>query len=187
MEYDIRIEYRCGANLRTDSDSYCQKITGTIIATALNSEDEDGQTIGEIELAYMDVISAQNDGTGLFNLFDADSRPSTYCFTLYDLEQHDWSKLVYQNLGEDIIDSNLLIIHRIKLLPEFRGLQIGRLAIRRSIQQFGHDCGLACLKAYPYQIELHKQYSTDPNEYEAYGLGHFTNNSPERLLLLNFG
>ena len=178
MKYDIRIEYRCSANLRADSEDLCQKITGSIIATDLNTEEEEEeeeeeQNIGEIELAYIDVISAQNEGYRLVDLFDADPLPSTYCFTLYDLDSYDWSQRVYQTLGKDIFHYNLLIIHRIKLLPEFRGHRIGLLAIRRSIQQFAHGCGLACLKANPYQIELKEQYGIDSSEFEAYGLGKF--------------
>ena len=131
-EYDIRIEYRSSANLGIDSDNFIQKITGKIIATSPDSEKE--QKIGEIKMAYIDVVSAQEDGCDLFSLFDADQLPSTYCFTLYDLDECDWSDLVYQSFGDDILNDNLLIIHRIKLLPEFRGHKIGLLTIRRSIR-----------------------------------------------------
>ncbi|MGJ8640714.1 MAG: hypothetical protein ACSHYA_15090 [Opitutaceae bacterium] len=171
MEYTIRIEYRSSANLSTDCDNFIQRITGRIVATSLNSEEE--QEIGEIKLAYIDVVSAEDDGCGLFSLFDADSLPSTYCFTLYNLDEYGWTDLVYETFGDELFNNNLLIIHRIKLLSKFRGHKIGLLAIRRSIQQFGHGCGLVYLKAMPYQVELRKKDTIEPGDFDKYGLSKF--------------
>ena len=171
-EYNIRIDYRSSAYLSTNSDNFIQKITGSIVASSWDSETE--QTIGEIQLAYIDIVSAQEDGCDLYSLFDADSLPSTYCFTLYDLDEYGWSDTVYQSFGDSLFNDNLLIIHRIKLLSEFRGQKIGLLAIRRSIQQFGHGCGLVCLTAKPYQIELRDKNPIDQGEYEKYDLSRFT-------------
>lgn len=173
MEYQINIEYSCSATLNDDCEDLIQKITGRIIARSSSSGEEDKQEIGKIELIYIDVVSAEEDDINLFTLFDLEAGMGDYCYPLYDLDEYDWSKRVYESLEDHLTNLNLLIIHRVKLLPKFRGQKIGLLAIRRSIQQFGNGCGLVCLIAKPYQVELSEKDSMNPGDYEKYGLSQF--------------
>ena len=146
-----RIEFKLECDTSDNTDNYIQKITGTIYSE--NETDGKESNCGDIQLIYMDISSAIEDGVDLDYLFDTSDLTDEYCTQLYDAGNQFWNETVTHD-DDDIYDLNMLIIHRIRILPEFRGRGIGKLVIRRSIQQFCRDCGLVVLRAKPYQLEL---------------------------------
>ena len=55
--------------------------------------------------------------------------------------------------GEYIVASNILIVDRLQVLPEFRGKNIGLACRERCIQQYARDCGIVALRCFPLQFE----------------------------------
>jgi hypothetical protein len=72
---------------------------------------------------------------------------------IIDNDTHDWVEELDIHEG-GMMDSDLLILSRIELLPKFRGLGIGKKAIKDLDNNFIQGCGLFALKCFPLQCEV---------------------------------
>lgn len=61
---------------------------------------------------------------------------------------------IFETIGEELFSSNLFIVDRIEILPDFRGHSLARLAIEEAIRIFAGNVQLCVLKAFPLQFEV---------------------------------
>lgn len=116
----------------------------------------EGKKIGEVEAYYLDIAMSINQNYDTFELFDAIIDLNDYYAVLYDASDVWFRETVIDELGGDVRGTNLLIIHRIEILPEHRGQKVGLAAIYKTAQQFGHGCGFIALTPAPLQFQLYK-------------------------------
>ena len=121
-----------------------------------HGENEDGieksQLIGKGKIALFLVGLAQDEDFSMLQLFDSTQSGS-------DLGNFiiDWGKEDINEDFEDILleagNYNILYIDRIELLPQFRGIGLGKKIMKDIILRFDNSCGLIALKAFPLQLE----------------------------------
>ena len=69
--------------------------------------------------------------------------------------------------GLDITE-NMLVIDRIEIAPEYRGMNIGMLALCRAIQQFRFGASIAVIKPFPLQYEGKQPNENETKKYKNY-------------------
>lgn len=121
-----------------------------------NPKDDEPVRIGKFFAEYVDVAHAANCGESLYDCMDAHSGDiSDYYELLYSGSEANGmlNERTAKMLALIPSQSNLLVIHRIELLPPYRGFGLGMVVIRHMIGRFGAGAGLIALQAYPLQLE----------------------------------
>ena len=72
---------------------------------------------------------------------------------MFDSDTEDYSPSLIKLCGELPLNSNVLILDRLEILPKYRGKKLGLAVIRHMIQRFGAGAGFVGLKAFPLQLE----------------------------------
>ncbi|GEN69615.1 hypothetical protein [Chryseobacterium rhizosphaerae] len=75
---------------------------------------------------------------------------STYAFSG---NREDWNETIIEKFQHEIYENDLLILSRIEILPEYRGVGIGHKWIKDFYVNFIQGCGLMALKVFPLQCE----------------------------------
>jgi hypothetical protein len=141
------IQYSISGALEDEIENYLTTITGEIFC--FNNDMETKRKIGIIKGYYVDIDNAMSEGYGPFDILDLDGSTEPYYEAVFDDATNEFKA----TLGPDIYQSNLLIIDRVEIIPEFRGRKIGLVAMYRMIRQFSHGCGLVTIKVFPLQFE----------------------------------
>lgn len=124
-------------------------------------EDEDipaGKILG-VRLAVGDVLAR---GLSLLDVCDSHSAELLdYYETFLDEEEG-----FLEDLNLEMPYGDLLIIHKIEVNPQFRGHQLGLLALLRTIKTFGEGCAMVAIKPFPLQFE-NKVTDKNQSKFEA--------------------
>jgi GNAT superfamily N-acetyltransferase len=144
------IEFSSSASTDDDlaNESIC--IEGTI--KCLDSHNNE-IIAGNLRLFYLDMGAVCEANEDVFHLFDLRGETEPFYSELLDHET-GWLKTnVEELLGGEIFGTNVLIIDRLEILPEFRGNKIGLACLNRCIQQYAHGFEVIALKCFPLQFE----------------------------------
>lgn len=110
----------------------------------------DSAEIGEVVLYKVLLGLATNYGESTFEIFDCHSQELLEIYeALFDLDTGDIKDEIegqYACLGSD-----LLIVDRVRLEPQWRGLKLGLLALRKLIDIHQSDCRLVVCQPYPLE------------------------------------
>lgn len=136
-----------------DIDAYFTRIKGELFCHA-SGNDETTVHAGFLELYIIDISGAQGRDHDLFDLFDQTQEAFECYELLFDPETGELSEPFLDQFGE-ASGVNILLLHRLEILPAFRSHRLGLRAINRALALFGHGCGYAVLKAMPLQFEAH--------------------------------
>jgi len=123
--------------------NYCSDI---ILQTTDEEYNETENKIGYLEFWFLEGDRAYYDK---INIVD-------YCDSI-EQELYEYSKAIYKNgyIDEDLIEiplsNNILILHRIEILKEYQGRELGILISKKIIQYFGYNCGGILIKPSPIQ------------------------------------
>jgi hypothetical protein len=132
-----------------ENESIC--IEGTI--RCFDSRNKEG-IAGRLRLFYLDMDAVCEANEDVFHLFDMRGETEPFYSELLD-HKTGWFKTDVANLlGGEIYGTNLLIIDRLEILPEFRGNRIGLACLNRCIQQYAHGFEVVALKCFPLQFEV---------------------------------
>lgn len=115
-------------------------------------------TVGTMKAYKLLLTEGNNAGFSKVDIFQVEEETSRY-LKLLDKECQFKSKHF-----EDIYD-DILIITRIEILPEFRGLGISKFAIKDFIVNFNCGCGLVAGMAFPLQFEGGRESNMNKPEY----------------------
>ena len=75
-----------------------------VIYSALEEDDEGDIPCGDMELIYVDIASAIQDGEDLDWLFDTDPLTEDYCKPLFDTSYKFWNEMV-TDVDEDVVET----------------------------------------------------------------------------------
>lgn len=144
-------------------EAYFTRIEGELLCYA-SSGDELEVHAGLLEFYIIDISGAMGRGHELFDLFDQ-SQEALECYELLFDPATGELRERFSDEFEDASGLNILLLHRLEILPAFRNHKLGLKAINRALDLFGHGCGYAVLKAMPLQFEA--RHSADREQWYA--------------------
>ena len=133
---------------RTDPGDWALEISGSILLSEkANARFE--TEIGVFRAFLIQTQSARREGFDAPAVLNAKSFATSEYTQLF--QNGEWRKRVKKKF--DPHSTDLLILDRMELKPEYRGYGFGLLAVRCIIKMFGSRCGLVACKPYPLQFE----------------------------------
>jgi GNAT superfamily N-acetyltransferase len=139
----------------SEASRYLQNINGTIYYSPVMDDTENRVQIGIIKAAKLLLGEAGDNGYSGNAVFDSDALAMETGEAIYDFEKDDFSEAAYKHLTISFLD--LLIVSRMEILPQYRGNDIGKYAIKDLYNNFIGGCGLLALKYFPLQLERRMQ------------------------------
>ena len=113
---------------------------------------EKSQLIGKGKISLFLLGLAQDEEFSMLQLFDGSQSGLDLGNLIIDWR----TESLYENFEDIMLETanyNILYIDRIELLPQFRGLGLGKKIMKDIIFRFDNSCGLIALKAFPLQLE----------------------------------
>lgn len=127
------------------SDNYVRRHRGPI--RLIGGEPERIEEIGEIELWYFDGSRALDNGLNIVDVCDSVGREEyEYADTIYSENRIDAS-IIQEPMSNDV-----LVLHSISILPEYRGKRYGLHVTRKIMETIGYHCGAVLLRPAPLQF-----------------------------------
>jgi hypothetical protein len=108
--------------------------------------------VGRISALLVQVGRVADAGEDLFEVMDGESTElGKYHSTFFKSDDCDYKDKIRQRFV-DIFGLDLLIIHCVEIQEAFRQHGLGLLAVSRTIDIFGENCGLVAMKPFPLQF-----------------------------------
>ena len=127
------------------SDNYVRRHRGPI--RLISGEPERIEEIGEIELWYIDGSRALDNGLDIVDVCDSVGREEfEYADAIYTENRID------EAIIQEPMSTDVLALHSISILPEYRGNQYGLHVTRKIIETIGYHCGAVLLRPAPLQF-----------------------------------
>lgn len=137
---------------------YRQKILGKIML-----QNEQGEDLEEVGRIYADKLLfgvGMEEGWDHFSIFDTEQYLLDLGSAIWDFEACDFKKALDKFFEGNLIDSDVLYLHTIEVLPAYRGMQLGEHALKDAANNFEQGCSLVITDCLPLQ---HTNWlSTDP-------------------------
>jgi hypothetical protein len=144
----FEVEFQLVAPLLRSEPSreFVQAIKGEIRDTTLNIG------VGRISALLVQVGRVADAGEDLFEVMDGESvELGKYHSAFFKSSDCDYKDKIRQQFV-DIYGLDLLIIHCIEIQETFRQHGLGLLAVSRTIDIFGENCGVVAMKPFPLQF-----------------------------------
>jgi hypothetical protein len=144
----LEVVFHLAASLTETEPSFTfiQAIDGEI------RDDESKVVIGEISASLVQVGRIANAGEYLFEVMDGLSREMAEYHAAF-FKPDDWEyKRAIRRQFPNMLSLDLLILERAEIEPRFRKRGLGLLAVSRTIDLFGVNCGLVAMKPFPLQF-----------------------------------
>ena len=155
-DFGFSIGFVSSAMVDEGTDNYLIEVNGAILASG---DDAENILAGKPRLFYADIEEASRAGYDLSLILDVRAETSPF-IQLFDPKTREFKESV-RRIADDPTTPNLMILDRIEILPAFRGKGLGPASLYRSIQQYGHGCGLIALKCFPLQFEAARRSGPD--------------------------
>ena len=155
---NIHIEYSFDSTLsKIDTDRYVNAYKVAIYSEDHLYDPIKRTLIGKAELSLVLLTLMMNQQVDYYLVFDNTQFLNELGATIIDYEDNSLRAPLSNEEGAD--NSNLLVIDRLELLPNWRKKSIGKKIIKDIIWRFSGCFGLVMLKAFPLQQEF--QYAQD--------------------------
>ena len=128
-----------------DEYDYVRRFSGHIELVV--GEQEKRTEIGEIEVWYIDGARAQRDNLDIVEICDSITQ-----------DEYDYAECIYTDgeldraIVEDSFFQDLMVLHKIAILPEYRGRKYGLKVTEKIIEMMGSQCGVILLRPSPLQF-----------------------------------
>ena len=128
-----------------DEYDYVKRFSGHIELVV--GEEEKRTEIGEIEVWYIDGSRAQRDNLDIVELCDSMTQ-----------DEYDYAECIYTDgeldhtIVEDSFFQDVMVLHKIAILPEYRGCKYGLKVAEKIIEAMGNQCGAILLRPSPLQF-----------------------------------
>jgi hypothetical protein len=139
-----------------EPDAYITDLDGEILVSREGADDE--LRVGTVSAHSVHLGEADEDGVPWFDVLDARDGDTAMYTDLIDSDGSCYSEWVESNL--EPFGSDLLILDRIRIKPEYRGNGYGLYAAQLMITGFASTGVVACVPA-PYEL-LENAPSRDP-------------------------
>lgn len=153
------LKYTIDSSLESiENERYCQKIKGD-----LYFRDESGDNIkhliGKLIGKKILLDEAQVDGWNAYSIFDVSGDTFEIGEIIYDLENPhnpypEYNESLNLKFDGILVERNLLILSKIEILPEYRGMGLGKKWIKDFYNNFNSGCSLFALSVMPKQFYL---------------------------------
>ncbi|MEA3350157.1 MAG: hypothetical protein U9Q82_06025 [Chloroflexota bacterium] len=118
--------------------------------------------VGSWSVILLNVYAAQEAGINAFELFDAISGEVSAFYEMF--ERYMKPEL----FTFDDFYTDVLILRKIEIVPEYRGQGLGLQAMQMKTKCFGQRAALVALKAFPLQYEAQPKNTQELKEQEAW-------------------
>ena len=151
-------------------DDYLRYYKGTIY---LLEEDDEQTEIGEVEFFMMDGNRALNNNIDI--VVECDSLGQ---------DEYDYAKSIYKDgvIDEKFIElgfsNNILALHELAILPEYRGHDYGLSIAKKIFDTFGSHCAAMVLRPMPFQFA---SFGSDEKNKARYKLNAFSLSESDAL------
>lgn len=151
---DIKFKYEFESYIgEIEGSRYIQDINAFIIKTDEYGNDE--MVIGKGNIKLLLLEQAINDHYDVFEVFDTYEYTMRIGSMIYDFDnceiKEDLQKKLYGD--EVMLNPNICIYERMTILPDYRGLGIGKKFVKDKYNFFSSACGLIVMQPYPLQLE----------------------------------
>jgi hypothetical protein len=128
------------------SSEFIQGIKGEIRNAELDL------SLGMISALLVQVGRVADAGEDLFEVMDgAGAELGKYHSAFFKAHDYDYNERIWRQFV-DIIPLDLLIIDQVEILQAYQKRGMGLLAVSRTIDIFGENCGLVAMKPFPLQF-----------------------------------
>jgi hypothetical protein len=149
----ISLEYRLKIPQKFDEESCIISVEGDI---SVYQGDLDRElVIGYQRLGILRKDIAVNNGISVIDALDSISSEMYGYVNIFN--KYGKLKKGFADEDEEIFDSNILILERLKICKFFHGLKLGYWATHQALEQFSSGCCLAILMACPLGDENSKE------------------------------
>ena len=151
-------KYKVKSSLEAvENDRYCQIIKGSLYVRD-ESTDNINYLIGKLTGKKILLDEANENGWNAYSIFDVSGDTFEIGKIIYDLEDPhnsypEYNKNIEQEF-HNLIESNVLILSKIEILPEYRGEGLGKKWIKDFYNNFNSGCGLIIADITPKQFYL---------------------------------
>lgn len=142
----------CSGTGELEGERYIQNVFVEIYASDIDADDDE-VLIGKSRLKLMLINQAIEDHFSLSQLFDTDPDLFFVGDQVFDLENEDICQIVQDKYPECCLNSNICVLERLVLIPEYRGYGISQKVIKDAIFHFMTACGLFVIHPFPLQFE----------------------------------
>jgi len=141
--------------LDDDEDGYdlLHEFTGEIV----RKPETDEIIVGKVRAERVDVGEAMNRRWSLMDAFDHSGETEEFYDPLFDPGTYDFREgLGLESFGD------VLIVHSIEIVPEYRGLNLGLLVMLQTIKTLSGGCAVVAIKPYPLQFSGNVNKDNEP-------------------------
>ena len=150
---NIYIEYHFDSSLgRIGTDRYVNAYKVAIYSEDHLHDPTKRVLIGKAELSLVLLTLMIHQRIDCYAVFDNTQFLNELGATVFDYETNNFRAALLDEIEAD--GSNLLVINRLELLPNWRKKNIGKMVIKDIIWRFSGSFGLVMLKAFPLQQEF---------------------------------
>lgn len=111
--------------------------------------------VGQVEFKIMDVAKAELYGEKIHDVFDTYETTYRWGQTFYDLVEEQFHPALLKAYPDlELFTERICFIEKIALLPAYRGKQIGNQIWNNILWNFGTQCSLFVVYAFPLQFDL---------------------------------
>ena len=145
LELNSRVQPTWGQSV--EPDAYITDLSGEILVSHEGADDE--LRVGTVSAYSVHLDEAEEDGVPWLDVLDAHSGDTAMYTDLFGSDGSCYSEWVESSL--EPFGSDLLILDRIRIKPEYRGLGYGLYAAQLMINGFASAGVVACVPA-PYEL-----------------------------------
>jgi GNAT superfamily N-acetyltransferase len=161
LDYEIS----CVPAKPDDPGQFSQPIDAKILVLGGPGSADDSLTeIGELAAMIIRISQAQEAQWDVSTTLDAYSGECADCTKLFD--DNDYTEAVQKLFDYDVCVDDILLVTRIEIKPEYRGHNVGLVAMRALIDMFGKGCGLVVCQPFPLQYGGNTPVAHDDKEYQ---------------------
>jgi len=142
-----------------EEDDFVYDLSGEIILDPDGLVGSKETVIGKIHAERIDLGAAYDQKASVMEIFDSSSELYEVYVALFNLKTDGF----LDALELETPFGDILVIHSIEVIPEYRGRNLGLLAMLQTIKTFGGGCVVAAIKPFPLQFT---GKVTDDNEAE---------------------
>jgi GNAT superfamily N-acetyltransferase len=120
---------------------------------------------GRFDAAYINVDKCVVDGVKLYGVMHAYSAETAEIYeSLFNPHSDELQKNVKDLLG-GVTFRNILVINRVEILPEYRGMGLGLATMWNLIRRHSAGCGIVVLKAFPFQFRAGRSNDLEESDW----------------------
>lgn len=182
-DYSFAIDYSLSSEIGDIGIArYQQEIIGKIYHTM---DDDEKIEVGKFNCTKLLVGQSESNGYSRVDLFDYSDVGMEILSNFFDIENDGDFLPEYADLFMDLLPESILVLERMEILPEFKGLGLGKIIGKSIIQDFySLDC-LVVFKAFPLQLEGTNVLEVTENFRKKMGYENFLQDEKKAKISLN--